>query len=92
MAPRRAVGCPGVAPGRLQSEVRGDQVGGGEVGCQGNLRETGDPEQGLDVGFMGMCSEGIDEKNKGGQCSFDDTRADLLITAMRTGGNGFDLG
>lgn len=86
------MGCPGVALGGLQSEVRGDQVGGGEVGCQGNLREARDPEQSLDVGFMGMCSEGIDEENEGGESSFDDTRADLLITAMRTRGNGFDLG
>lgn len=92
MAPRRVVGRPGVAPGRLQSKVRGDEVGGGKVGRQGNLRETADPEQGLDVGFVGVCREGIDQKDEGGESSFDDTRADLLITTQGTGGNGFDLG
>ena len=53
---------------------------------------TRDPEQGLDVGFVGVCREGIDQKDEGGESSFDDTRADLLITTQGTGGNGFDLG
>ena len=61
-----------------------DKISGGTVVCNGDIVNLGDTQQRLYVGIVGLCGEGIGEKDDDIDLSVHDACTYLLVAAERS--------
>ena len=68
-----------------------ERFGGGLIRGQGNVVDVADAQEALDVGFVRVGAEGINEEEDGADLAGGDARGDLGVTAHRAGEEAFNF-